>query len=76
MGALNEAQLNILRALSVVKTKEDVAEIRNFVVKFLAKKLVNEADNAVAGKGYSKEDIEGWANEHFRLSNQHNEGSN
>lgn len=76
MGALNEAQLNILRALSVVKTKEDVAEIRNFVVKFLAKKLVYEVDNAVAEKGYSKEDIDGWASEHFRLSNQHNEGSN
>jgi hypothetical protein len=76
MGALNEAQLNILRALSVVKTPEDVEEIRHFVVKFLAKKLTSAVDRSVAEKGYTREEIAGWANEHFRLSNNPDESSN
>jgi hypothetical protein len=70
MGALNDSQLNILRALSVVNTKEEEKEIKDFVIKFLAKRMSQSVDTSVNEKNYTKSDIEEWQNEHFRATNK------
>ncbi len=66
MGALNTSQINILRALSVVNSKEEENEIKDFVIKFLAKRMSESVDLSVTEKEYTKEEIEEWQNEHFR----------
>jgi hypothetical protein len=70
MGALNDSQINILRALSVVNTKEEEKEIKDFVIKFLAKRMSQSVDASVTEKNYTKSDIEEWQNEHFRATNK------
>jgi len=65
MSALNTAQLEILKLFDRQMSEAELLELKQVLIDFLAKKVVEEADKAFDGKGYTSEDIERWKTEHF-----------
>lgn len=66
MAALNAAQLEIIKLFDREMSEEDIRELKQVLIQFLAKKIVEEADKAFDEKGYSIEDIEHWKTEHYK----------
>ncbi|MFN7119383.1 MAG: hypothetical protein ACK4TA_21475 [Saprospiraceae bacterium] len=67
MSALNTAQLEILKLFDRQMSEAELMELKQLLIDFLAKKVVEEADKAFDEKGYTAEDIERWKTEHFQI---------
>ncbi len=67
MSALNTAQLEILKLFDRQMSEAELLELKQVLIDFLAKKVVEEADKAFDDKGYTLEDIERWKTEHFQI---------
>lgn len=67
MSALNTAQLEILKLFDRQMSEAELLELKQILIDFLAKKVVEEADKAFDEKGYTAEDIELWKAEHFQI---------
>lgn len=68
MNNLNKAQLEILKLFQVINTEKDLQELKQLLIQYLSKKLVEEADKASEEKGYTQADLIEWKNEHFRIN--------
>lgn len=75
MGALNNAQLEILKLFKFEKTEEELSEIKKLLSDYLFRRAIKLADEAFEEKEYTVEDVENWKNEHSRSKKKVNEGS-
>ncbi len=64
MGALNNAQLEILKLFKFEKTEEELLEIKKLLSDYLFRRAIKLADKAFEEKEYTVEDVENWKNEH------------
>lgn len=67
-GALNNAQLEILKLFQQEQSEDDLKEIKSLLTAYLAEKVTRSADKAFDEKGYSPDVFEKWKKEHFRKS--------
>ena len=68
MNNLNKVQLEILKLFQVINTEKELQELKQLLIQYLSKKLVEEADKAFEEKDYTQADLSEWKNEHFRIS--------
>ena len=66
MQTLNPLQLEILKLFRTQRSENELLELKQLLVNFLAQKVVSEADKAFEEKGYTPQTIEGWRTEHNR----------
>ena len=64
----NDAQLHLLRMMSYVKTKEELADLQNAISDYFAKKVDAEMDSLCEQGVISMTTIEDWGKEHLRTS--------
>lgn len=64
----NDAQLHLLRMMSYVKTKEELADLQNAISDYFAKKVDAEMDSLCEQGVISMATIEDWGKEHLRTS--------
>jgi len=67
-GALNNAQLEILKLFQQEQSEEDLKEIKSLLITYLADKVTRTADKAFDQNGYTASVFEKWKKEHFRKS--------
>lgn len=67
-ASLNAAQLEILKMLQFEITNEELFELKKVISKYLADRLMRQVNEEVNKNGYSKEQIDNWANEHHRTT--------
>ena len=63
---LNEAQLDFLRLLARIKTKDELDELRRIVCEYYARKVDEEMDRLWDEGKWSEEKIEEILHEHLR----------
>ena len=63
---LNEAQLDFLRLLARIKTKDELDELRRVVCEYYAQKATEEMDRLWDEGKWSEEKIEEILHEHLR----------
>lgn len=68
MAALNNAQLEIIKMFHRDQTEEELLELKQLLSEYLANKLVKAIEKDSAEKGYTKEIVDGWKDEHYRTS--------
>lgn len=66
MPELNEAQQSVLSLLNQIETKEELAELEELLIQYLAHKTISLADKAAASSGYTAEIIQSWKKDHHR----------
>ncbi len=66
MNALNPLQLEILKLFSNYKSENELRELKELLVNYLSKKVVQEADAAFEAKNYDTSTIEQWKKSHVR----------
>lgn len=66
MISLNKTQKEILKMFDENQTEEDLAEIKQLLSEYLANKLMKEIEKESIEKGYTREIIDSWKDEHFR----------
>lgn len=59
---LSPLQLELLKVYSFNPTEEELIQIKSYLGKFFAKKLVANVDKAVEEKGITESDLENWLN--------------
>lgn len=64
--SLNKHQLEILKLFSSNLDDNDLVEIKQLIVQYLADKLTKEADRVWDEKGWTNEDMERLLNTHQR----------
>lgn len=64
----NDAQLHLLRMMSYVKTKEELADLQNAISDYFAKKVDAGMDSLCEQGVISMATIEDWGKEHLRTS--------
>lgn len=50
------------------QSEQELIELKQLLSEYLANKLVKEIEKESAEKGYSKEDVNTWGNEHYRTA--------
>ena len=63
---LNEAQLSVLRLLSMMKTVEEVDELRQIISNYYAQKATEEMDKLWEQGDWNEEKNEAVLSEHLR----------
>lgn len=58
----NQAQLELLKLFSRVKSEEELGELKRIIVEFYAKRLMDRADRIWDERGYTQEDMDRLAN--------------
>jgi hypothetical protein len=66
MNALNPLQLEILKLFKNYKSENELLDLKQVLVEYLSRRVVNEADKSFDEKGYNEETIEQWRKEHNR----------
>lgn len=66
MDALNPIQLEILKLFNNHRSEKELLEIKKILSQYLAKNLVSEADAEYNKNNTSKEELNRWADEHYR----------
>lgn len=64
LNNLNQHQLEILKLFSREMADEDLIEIKRLIVKYLAEKLTNLADEVWEKNNWTNEDMEKLLNSH------------
>lgn len=70
---LTNLQLELLKVFSFNISDEQVKEIRAILVAYFAEKVTGEMDALFEEKGWGKEKIQEWAQEHMRTEYRVNE---
>ena len=70
MSAFTPAQLELLRMFGNQLPESDLLEIKKLIINYLSAKTTDLADKAFDEQGFTAEDVEGWKNENFRVSNK------
>jgi len=68
MPALSNAQLEIIKMFHKEQTEEELLELKQVLSEYLASKLTRALEQESVEKGYTRETVDGWKNEHFRTS--------
>ncbi|MBQ6681638.1 MAG: dephospho-CoA kinase [Prevotella sp.] len=63
---ITPAQYEVLNMLSCITHDEDVAELKNVIVRFLNSRLQNEIDHLWDNGTLNEEKISEWKHEHMR----------
>lgn len=58
----NKAQLELLKLFSRVNDEKQLNEIRDIIVQYYAKKLLDETDRLWDERGYTQETMDQWLN--------------
>jgi hypothetical protein len=66
MESLNPLQLEILKLFRNYESERDLLDLKQVLIDYLSKRVVNEADKAFTEKGYDASTIEEWRKEHNR----------
>lgn len=66
MPALSNAQLEIIKMFHKDQTEEELTELKQVLSEYLANKLAKALEQESVEKGYTREIVDGWKNEHFR----------
>lgn len=64
---LSPLQLELLKVYSFNPTEEELLEIKSYLAKFFAKRLVKNVEKATMKKGITESDLESWLNEENRI---------
>ena len=67
-GKINQAQYEVLNMLSCINQEEDVAALKNVIVRFLNDRLQNELDRLWENGTITEEKMSSWKNEHMRTA--------
>lgn len=59
---LSPLQLELLKVYSFNPTEEELLQIKSYLGKFFAKKLVDDVEKAAKNKGIAESDLESWLN--------------
>ena len=59
---LSSLQLELLKVYSFNPTEEELLEIKSYLGKLFAKKLVKNVEEASSKKGITESDLENWLN--------------
>lgn len=59
---LNKAQLELLKLFSRVNDEKELNDIKDMVVQYYAKKLLDETDRLWDERGYTQETMNQWLN--------------
>jgi DNA primase len=60
---LNKAQLELLKIFGKIKTEEELNELKDVIVNYYAKRLMDRADKIWDERGYTSEDMDRIANQ-------------
>ena len=63
---LTDAQLQVLKLLQFETTDEELHELKKIISKYLADRLMRQVEGEIKTKGYTVEQTDSWAKEHFR----------
>ena len=66
LNVFNQAQYEIINALSCLDNEDDVIALKNIIVQFLNSRLQNELDKLWDEGKITPEVIEQWGQEHMR----------
>lgn len=66
MPALSNAQLEIIKMFHKDQTEEELTELKQVLSEYLANKLAKALEQESGEKGYTRDIVDGWKNEHFR----------
>lgn len=64
--SLTNAQMQILRMFDKNLSEQELLELRQVLSEFLANKLTKSLEQECIEKGYTREIIDSWKDEHFR----------
>jgi hypothetical protein len=64
MQTLNPLQLEILKLFKNYKSDSELLDLKQALVEYLSKRVVNEADKAFEEKGHDALVLEQWRKEH------------
>jgi len=67
MSKLTPTQAEILKLFQSHRSERELQELKEVLRKYLADKLVNEADTEFRNRNYTVRDIERWKTEHRRV---------
>jgi hypothetical protein len=67
-NGLNPIQIGLLRMFDRNIPEEDIVEIKQVLVQYLSKQLLQEVDRVVSKKGITEEDFRVLEGSHFRTS--------
>lgn len=68
MDTLNSIQKDILNLFKYQHSEQELLEIKQLISEYLFKKAIAMADAEVKTKGYTEEQMKGWASEHYRYN--------
>ncbi len=68
MAALNNAQLEIIKMFRKDQTEEELLELKQVLSEYLANKLIKAIEEESVEKGYTREIVDSWKDEHFRTA--------
>lgn len=66
MGALNNAQREIIKMFHKDQTEEELFELKKVLSEYLANKLTKGIAEESVKRGYTNEVLNTWKDEHFR----------
>lgn len=64
--SLNKAQIEVLNALSLLRTDEDVYQLKKVITDFFARRADDAMDKLFASGEWTDTTISGFANSHYR----------
>ncbi len=67
MSKLTPTQAEILKLFQSHRSEKELRELKEVLGKYLAEKLVHEADTEFRKRNYTVSDIERWKTEHRRV---------
>jgi hypothetical protein len=67
MASLSNAQLEIIKMFDDNQSEEELKELKQVLSEYLANKLVHDIEKESIEKGYTKELVNTWKDEHFRI---------
>jgi hypothetical protein len=68
MASLSNAQLEIIKMFDKDQSDQELMELRQVLSDYLANKLVREIEKESAEKGYTREIVNAWKDEHHRTA--------
>lgn len=69
-GKLTNAQLELLKLFSRPMSDEEVAELKDYLVQFYAKKAMDEVDRLWDERGYTQETMDEWLSHEHKHANR------
>ncbi len=68
MASLSNAQLEIIKMFDKNQSEQEFIELKQVLSEYLANKLTKEIERESTEKGYTKEVVNTWKEEHYRTA--------